>query len=338
MRNGASMSTESTPLANHLAAALVAGNDALNPLYDAKPAGRRDRFLVLNQIYDLHRRSLDELGPRVQWQHHPTVVTLKNRLETDWISELDQHADTPTDNGDTAEAMRALAARSRAPQIYQWLADASDWDATLHFLALEGGPDDIFDDLVATCQIGLPSGSAKRELAANYWDEMGNGHLDAVHSVLYKRFVDAVKLPHIAYDKQPTQALQRCALLGLLAANRSLQPEMIGALGLIELSAGPQCRYVDQCLDRLGASHDARAFYQMHAVVDPRHGAGWLDHAVTPLVDQRPAWGPRILRGATWKNAVNEAFFDWAAHTFIEPATEPSRTKAQQSLAGPHAT
>lgn len=316
------MATASTPLANQLAAGLVAGNDALTKLHGQQPANRRDRFLVLNQIYDLHRQPLDDLGERVKWQHHPTVVAIKTHLETDWIDELDQHVQLPAADSDPAEAMRSLAAHSRAPRIYQWLADEADWQATLHFLALEGGPDDIFDDLVATCQIGLPLGPAKMELAGNYWDEMGNGQIEAVHSVLYKQFVDAVKLPHIPRDEQPTQALERCALLGLLAVNRALQPEMIGALGLIELSAGPQCRYVDQGLKRLGGATDARAFYQMHAVVDPRHGAGWLDNAVSPLVNQRPAWARRILRGAAWKNAVNEAFFNWAADTFTPQTTE----------------
>jgi len=160
---------------------------------------------------------------------------------------------------------------------------------------------------------------------------MGNGHIDDAHSVLYKRFVDAVKLPHILRDEQPTEALERCALLGPLAANRALQPEMIGALGLIELSAGPQCRYVDQCLDRLGATEDARAFYQMHAVIDPGHGAGWLDNAVTPLVHERPEWGPRILRGAAWKNTVNETFFAWADRT-LTPA-EPARSSIRHNAA-----
>lgn len=309
------MSTEPTPLAEDLAAGLLAGDEALRELQDAQPAGRRDRFLALHQVYDLHRSSLHEIGDLVQWQHHPAVAAIKCRLEADWIQELDQCAAPKAGDGGTAEEMRSLAAHARAPRIYRWLADEADWEPTLHFLALEGGPDDIFDDLVATCQVGLPFGPAKMELAGNYWDEMGNGQLDHVHSVLYQRFVEAVALPRIPRHERPIAALERSALLGLVAVNRALQPEMIGALGLIELEAGPHCRYVDQGLGRLGASDDARAFYRMHAAVDPVHGAGWLDNAVTPLAGQRPEWGPRMLRGAAWKNAVNEAFFGWAERT-----------------------
>ena len=331
------MSTEPTPLAEDLAAGLAAGDEALRELRDEPPAGRRDRSLVLHQIYDLHRRSLDEIGDLVRWQHHPAVAAIKSRLEADWIRELDQCAARRAGDAGTAEEMRSLAAHARAPGIYRRLADEADWEPMLRFLALEGGPDDIFDDLVASCQVGLPFGSAKMELARNYWDEMGNGQLDHVHRVLYQRFVEAVSLPRVHRHEQPTEALERSALLGLVAVNRVLQPEMIGALGMIELEAGPHCRYVDQGLGRLGASDDARAFYRMHAVVDPLHGAGWLDNAVTPLVEQRPEWGPRIVRGAAWKHAVNAGFFAWAERT-ITPLAAVAPPLSSASPAPPHSS
>jgi hypothetical protein len=314
--------TESTTLAGRLAVALDAETDQpLGRLQGARPASRRDRALTLRQIHDLHRAPLEDIGARVRWQHHPAVADLKVRLEAAWIDELDallrhrpSHADQ---DGDVVAALRALAAHDRAPAIYRWVADTGEWKRVLDFLALEGGPDDIFDDLVATCQVGLPLGPAKMELAGNYWDEMGNGSYQDVHNVLYRRFAEAVALPAIPRGQQPTEALERDALVGVVATNRALQPEMLGVLGLIELEAGPHCRYVDRGLERLGAGDEARAFYQMHAVVDPRHGQAWLDNAVAPLVDRQPAWGPRILRGARWKSTVNAAFFTWAHASFV---------------------
>lgn len=319
--------TESTTLAGRLAAALTADDDAgLRALAGADPGSRRDRALVLHQIYDLHRAPLSVVGERVRWQHHPTLADLKCRFEAAWIAELDAALDLDEPVEDPAEDLRALAAQERVPAIYQWVAEEGAWEPVIRFLALEGGPDDIFDDLVATCQVGLPPGAAKMELASNYWDEMGNGVIDDVHNVLYARFAEAVDLPTIARDEQPTAALERSALLGLVATNRALQPEMLGALGLIELEAGPQCRYVDQGLGRLGAGDAARAFYQMHAAVDPLHGKGWLDNAVAPLAEHEPAWGPRILRGAAWKHAVNAAFFDWAQRTLMVEAPASAGT------------
>ncbi|MDT7549499.1 MAG: hypothetical protein QOE84_1893 [Actinomycetota bacterium] len=276
---------------------------------------RRDRFLSLLTIYDLHTAPLEAVDDVVHLQGHPAVAALKHRLEADWLAELELawieagHLSDADDPERVVMAMRAVAARDRLPAAYRWLAKDASWDEVVHFLALEGGPDGGFDDLVAVCQLGL-AGSAKLELAKNYWDEMGNGDQDRVHTVLHERLVDAVAMPRIAREEQPVEALERAALGGLLATNRWLQPEMLGALGLLELQAGPRCRLVLQAFDRLGAPADAYPFYIEHAEVDPVHGKDWMDKAVIPTVAQRPDWGPRIVKGAWWRSSVNLTFFE----------------------------
>jgi hypothetical protein len=278
-------------------------------------ADRRDRFLSLLAVYDLHTAPLDVVGDAARFQGHPAVAALKHRLEADWLAELELawfeagHLCDATDTDRVVRAMRAVAARDRLPAAYRWLAKDASWDDLVQFLALEGGPDGGFDDLVAVCQVGL-SGSAKLELGKNYWDEMGNGNPDAVHTVLHERLVEAVAMPHIPREDQPVEALERSALGGLLATNRWLQPEMLGALGLLELQAGPRCRLVLQALDRLDAPADAYPFYVEHAEVDPVHGKDWLEKAVMPTVDEHPAWGPRIVKGAWWRATVNLTFFE----------------------------
>ena len=299
----------SRALADRLASALVAGGPALDALHDAAPVDRRDRFLTLHAIYDLHTAPVELLGDTVRWQHHPAVAALKARLEAEWLAELEARPvpdDLPTD---ALGGLRSLAARDRLPAPYKWLARDASWEQLVEFLALEGGPDGGFDDLVAVCQVGL-GGSAKVELAQNYWDEMGNGDADAVHTVLHQRLVAALELPRIPREEQPVEALERCALSGLFATNRWLQPEMVGALGLLELQAGPRCRLVLKALDRLGAPADAYPFYVEHAEVDPRHGKDWLEKAVAPLAEQHPDWVPRMVRGAWWRSHTNLAFFD----------------------------
>lgn len=316
------MPSEPVILAPELATAMVRGDEgALRELATDGPASRRDRFLVLHHIYDLHRAPLHEVGERARWQHHPAVAELKLCLEAVWIDELDRQLDGITQQHDAAEAMRRLADRDQAAAVHRWLAEEATWRSALHFLALDGGPDDVLDDLVATCQVGLPLGPAKLELAHSYWDEMGDGDVEHVRNVLYRRFVEAVDLPVIPLREQPTEALERSALLGLVATNRALQPEMVGALALVELEAGPHCRCIDLGLERLGAPERARAFYRMHAEVDPVHAKGWLDNAVGPLVERFPEWRPRILKGAAWKSAVDAAFFDWAERTLPTAAT-----------------
>ena len=138
-------------------------------------------------------------------------------------------------------------------------------------------------------------------------------------------------MPRIPLTDQPVSALARSALGGLFATNRWLQPEMLGALGLIELQAGPRCRLVLNAFDRCGAPAAAYPFYEVHAEVDPRHGKDWLDKAIVPTATEHPDWGTRILRGATWRSAVNAAFLDEVAATLGVTAadTNPSgRTAA----------
>src|SRR6478672_9275920 len=102
---------------------------------------------------------------------------------------------------------------------------------------------------------------------------------------------------------------------------------MLGALGLIELQAGPRCRLVLQAFERCGAPKAALPFYEVHAEVDPRHGKDWLDKAITPTVAERPAWGERIVRGALWRSAVNGAFLaDVTTQLIGEPTDEADET------------
>jgi hypothetical protein len=290
-----------TTLVERLDHALATGSFDL----DGAPADRRDRFLTLLRIYDLR---LGRVAEQSRYAEHPAVAALKWRLEADWLAELTTF-DDPLVGGDVVDGMRALAARDRLPAAYEWLARSASWPEVVRFLALEGGPDGGFDDLVAACQVGL-TGEPKLELARNYWDELGNGVADAVHTALHDDLVAAIGMPRVPVTEQPVAALERAALGGLLATNHWLQPEMLGALGLVELQAGPRCRKVLAAFDRLGAPADAYPFYVEHAEVDPRHGKDWLDNAIVPVVAERPEWAARILRGALWRSRVNAAFFE----------------------------
>ena len=304
-------------LRERLSAALAGDGPGLDALATAQPRDRRDAVLSLLAVNDLHTAPLERLAGAERFQHHPAVAALKCRLDQGVLADLDQR-DRMVDwrlPEEPAAAMRALGALGLVPDVYRWLADAATPEEVVAFLAFEGGPDGGFDDLVAACQIGL-SGPAKLELAQNYWDEMGNGHLDLVHTELHHKLARALGLPALTPDDQPVEALERAALASVLATNRRLQPEMVGALGLLELQAGPRCRKVVAALRRIGAPDDALHFYTEHATVDPRHGKDWIDKAVAPLGED-PRWAAGIVRGGRWRSLVNAAFFDAMADRFV---------------------
>lgn len=306
------------PLFTHLGTALADGGRGLEALAGADPVDWRDLLLTLSAIHDLHAAPLRQLDGRERLQHHPAVADIKWRLEERLVTELarrDAAAAWDLPKRPTA-AMRAIGARGQIPEIYEWLAHDADRREIVEFLSIEGGPDGGFDDLVAACQIGL-DGTAKLELARNYWDEMGNGSLARVHTELHRKLSRALGLSGPPREHQPVEALERSVLTGLLATNRWLQPEMLGALGLLELQAGPRCRKVVAALARIGAGEDALDFYAEHASVDPRHGKDWVDKAVAPF-DDDPRWAAGIVRGARWRSIVNAGFFDAMAGLFLE--------------------
>ena len=298
--------------------ALADGGCGLEALAGAEPVDRRDLLLTLSAIHDLHAAPLRQLDGRERLQHHPAVAQLKWRLEETLVAELDRRdaaAEWDLPERPTA-ALRAIGVRGLVPEIYEWVAHDADADEIVEFLSIEGGPDGGFDDLVAACQIGL-HGTAKLELAQNYWDEMGNGTLARVHTELHQKLSRALGLSCPPREKQPLEALERSVLTGLLATNRWLQPELLGALGLLELQAGPRCRKVVVGLERIGAGDDALDFYLEHAYVDPRHGKDWVDKAVAPF-DDDPRWAAGIVRGARWRWMVNADFFHAMADMFLE--------------------
>lgn len=303
-----------TPSSAALQLALMQGDPALDAL-DLVPESWVEHLLTLNVVHDLHLAPIDGLRGTERHQHHPTVVALKAELEGGMLRGLCEREQTEDwgadlDEGDPVAAIRALAARGRMPEVYPWLADEASPEQIARFLALEGGPDGGFDDLVAACQIGL-AGEPKLELATNYWDEMGRGASADVHTELHHVMVDALGLEIPPRDDLPAPVLERGTLGGLLATNRWLQPQLVGALGLIELQAGPRCRKVAAALRRIGAPAEALVFYDEHAETDPRHGKDWLEHVVRPLADDH-RWAVGMVQGARWRSLVDGAFVRWA--------------------------
>jgi hypothetical protein len=276
-------------------------------------------MLTLLRIHDLYMSPLSELSGTVRWQHHPGVADLKWRLEAAFVTRLralDRAANRVLPPG-PADAVRVLAHMDRRPSIYEWLAETCSLQELVHFIALEGGPDGGFDDLVAICQIGL-GGEAKLELARNYWDEMGRGVSGRVHTGLHRRLSAALDLRPVPRQEQPLEALERSALGTLFATNRSFQPEMIGAMGLIELQAGPRCRRVAAGLRRVGADPDSLPFYDEHSDADPIHGKHWLQNVISPLGSNLDL-GHRIVEGARWRSTLNARFLRKAARIIGAP-------------------
>ena len=318
-------------LDDRLRIALLASPHELDDLVGAEAVDRRDGVLTLLRIHDLHLAPIEDLAGSERWQHHPAVADLKWRLEHTFLDSVrsydaDRNWTLPSD---PVRALRVIAQAERVPTLYHWLATSCSFDQLVQFIELEGGPDGGFDDLVAICQVGL-DGDAKLELARNYWDEMGRGQADQVHTGLHRRLKTALGLRTLTRRAQPLEALERSALGSLLATNRALQFEMLGALGLIELQAGPRCRSVSAGLRRVSAPLDSLPFYEEHAMADPIHGKHWLEEVIAPLSAQRNA-SARMIEGARWRSNLNARFLERTARLVGGPADIVDPTSSFQT-------
>jgi len=311
VRNGSHRGAPRTPAVEVVQRAL-SEDDAQSwaTLCGLEPVDERDALLTLLCLHELWMAPLSLTRGRERHQSHPSVVDVKRRFEAYFLDRVarDTSAAPPvTTSDESVAAMRRIAAADLVPAVYDWLSREATWEQLVTFLAFEGGPDAGFDDLIALAQVGI-TGTPKVTLAANYWDEMGRGSPDQVHTELHHGLVRATGMPRIPPSAMPSCALARVALGGVLATNRWLQPELIGALGLLEVQAGPRCRAVLKAFDRLDAPAQARPFYEEHATADPRHGKEWLEHVVAPLA-QDPEWARRMVQGARWRHAANHRFF-----------------------------
>jgi len=152
-------------------------------------------------------------------------------------------------------------------------------------LATEAG----FDDLVAMTQVQAPH-QVKLELARNYWDELGNGTLEKMHSVQLGWVAEALNIqsPEGHYQGIHWQPLALSNMMLAYASRRSYFYQSIGALGAIELTAPSRCEKVTKGLKRLGLTNCQYRYYALHAVLDIKHWQGWRDDVLRPLLGENP--------------------------------------------------
>lgn len=197
--------------------------------------------------------------------------------------------------------------------LFDWLAEAATLDEMRWFLTQEAAGEAGFDDLVAMTQVKLPD-RAKLELARNYWDEMGQGRMAAMHGPMLANLTQALELePRIETTAWESLALANA--MTAMAATRRYAWHSLGALGVIELTAPGRSAKVAQGLRRLGRSAGERRYFDLHAVLDIKHSEAWLAEAIHPLVAEDPRRARAIAEGALMRLTCGARCFDrYRAH------------------------
>jgi hypothetical protein len=149
-----------------------------------------------------------------------------------------------------------------------------------YYICMEEMVDGSFDDLMAVVQLGMPI-HCKMVAGENYWDEMGNGNFEYVHTTMFKTSSAYMRnvLAHknITPEIPPKECLMNGNILLMWAVRREYNMRLIGAMGLVEGSAPTRFGATTRALERLNQPKDVIAYHKAHIGIDTHHSEAWLD-------------------------------------------------------------
>ena len=240
--------------------------------------------------------------------------------DNNWIETIEQNAETFVKEGHFVERERqhvqqyivhmptdATAfmqwfnnlkheAPGQGDELFPWLASTATLEQMRWFLQQEAAGEAGFDDMVAMTQVKLPP-QAKLEMARNYWDEMGRGHLNSMHGLMLERTINDLKLTPTIQDTI-WESLALANLMMALSTNRRYAYQSIGALGAIEMTAPGRVGFVNDGLKRLNVNFETRKYFQLHATLDVKHSQAWNSEVIFSLVNSNPGTAKPIAEGA----------------------------------------
>ena len=197
--------------------------------------------------------------------------------------------------------------------------DDANEDAIVDFFVHEGTVILRFCDLIVLSMVGADD-DVRRELADNFWDEVGNGNYQNRHTELYKRllrYVDHEKpeqhlLSALCLERLDWQGLAGYNLYMNLALNRRNYYKSVGCLGVAEMMDPAQYDKIVRGCHRVGLRDDHQlAYYVDHIEIDKEHGDGWLNNVMAPIVSRYPEAAYDIAAGALMRLNTGCDYYDY---------------------------
>ncbi len=219
-----------------------------------------------------------------------------------------------------------------AESLFEDLTHHASLEELSVYVLYEEQVDGRFDDVIAMAQMGL-KGAAKVALAANYWDEMGEGDATKMHTRLFCESVEyfrkAISDTCFGHLVQPTtEALANGNLLLMLSLRRNHCVKLMGALTLLEHSAPRRFARVVQGMRRLGVPEDVIYYHEMHVKIDAKHGDDLLNQVVLPMLRERPDLTAEVAAGVQLRLQVANRYyamltdvFEYARATALEASS-----------------
>ncbi|MEE1930437.1 iron-containing redox enzyme family protein [Streptomyces sp. TRM 70351] len=296
------------------------GTQPLTPQLDrAFPeTGAPDPRLRESLLAGLHSHYVAYMSGPEDFARTPRLNTDPHirQIEDAWLRWEDAQVDQsqlPRTGAAFRDWFLAVADDHTQPEFCAYLAEEATLPEMALFFMGEELVDSKFDDLMAMVQIGT-QGHTKLTIAENYWDEMGEGDINGVHTRMFEHSAVYMRarLADAGIDRSALhcpEAFENACLLLMYGIHRHLNPRALGAMGVLEQSASPRFQaMVDGC-DRLGVPPDVIDYQRVHVHVDADHGAEWFDGVFVPLVDRSPELLREISLGVATRVRVADAYY-----------------------------
>ncbi len=270
-------------------------------------------------LYQQHMRLPGDSG--LENQFHPLACLLTKELEQPWEHDMLRRAHaTHTLSPEALPAAPAEFARWYRDtafnhplyehDLHSFVASEATRSQLEWFFRMECAGEAAFDDLVALAQIGT-RGEVKMEMATNFWDEMGKGRSQAVHTHLFHNLIDGLAITAPDASQLPWQVLAGVNVMLWSCISRRNAFRAQGTLGAVELLAPQRCTRLVHGALRLGIKKKTVVYYGAHAIIDIGHAEGWLAHVIEPQVRELPASRIGIAEGLIVRADASLDYFDY---------------------------
>ena len=176
----------------------------------------------------------------------------------------------------------------------QYIRDDISEAGYCHLLAIAS-----LDGLVEASQLSRVLGGAGSDvqlmLTRILWEEYGGGKLERKHSSHFAAMLNELGLdsrPEAYLDMVPWEVLANINHSFLLSEQKRKFLRYVGGLMFIEISVPASFKNNKLAGERLGLSHDAISYWDVHIKEDIRHGQWMLNDVALPLIEkyQENAW------------------------------------------------
>jgi len=284
------------------------------------------------ELNDFYMRELSSPG---DFAAVPTTMEYKHILtvENEWSEYEQSRIDLNALPGNEKQfeewyiELRQKHRKETAP-FFDFLAEEASLAQVAFFCALEAHVDGKFDDIIALSQIGM-SGDMKLALAENFWDEMGLGELEEMHTRVFVRaasFFNQQMQGHDVAALMPVAALKNGNLLLMYALRRQYSARLLGTLTLLEQTVPFRFSRMIRGMERHNVPKEFTYYHDLHITVDANHGKQLVSRVLLPLARDNPSAIRELCIGCLTRYEIEKDYYA-GAKTVMDTVIIDSATK-----------